>query len=160
MPRYKLRTLLIVFALGPPLGVSAIADSSDARFDGTWVLVSHVESGRELIAGARKLDHDRIVIRDNEIHSPFIVRGENELTRHRFTLSIDGSVSPGRCDLVITAIDVNGTSPIRTAVLPGVFTSGEKELKLCFAEAGQRRPTGFEAREGWSILTFERAPPH
>jgi uncharacterized protein (TIGR03067 family) len=155
--RFHLRTLLM-FLVPLGAGVRISAGEGPSLLDGTWVLVSHLENGKELVEGPRMMDRDQIEIKGNEIHAPVTLRRANEVTTFRFTLSVDDTVVPGRCDLVITGFDLNGTRPISTFVCPGIFTSSSNELKLCFAESGKQRPAGFDAKEGSSVLTLQRDP--
>jgi uncharacterized protein (TIGR03067 family) len=136
--------------------IATIATADDAKdqaikkdrkqIEGTWRIVAlEIDGYKAPDEDAKKLS----VV--NGADGTWSLRSEDrEISKG--TSTIDPTKKPKTIDFTVTEGDGKGNQHL------GIYELGEKTRKLCFAEAGQDRPTEFSSKPGSGhyLVTFER----
>jgi uncharacterized protein (TIGR03067 family) len=126
------------FALLAALPVAADDKKPDPADDlkalqGVWEIVSTTYDGQKVSSRGRTL-----VFRDKKF-TAFV----GEMQGRTLTFTLDPAASPRHIDL-----DRGG----KDGKALGVYAIDKDELKLCYAEPGAERPTGFESKAGKKVF--------
>src|SRR6266478_1175128 len=113
------------------------------RLQGTWNLVSAMQDGKTLPAD--KVKQTTIVFKGDTFRFP----GSAEYATSRAgTIKLDESKTPKEMDAISTEKEV----------MLGIYALEENGYKVCFAPAGQPRPTEFNSTpgNGYILQSWER----
>jgi uncharacterized protein (TIGR03067 family) len=127
---------LAVLALGLA-GVSVQAQKVTGdlkKMQGSWVMVSLIENGKEVPAAERQ--KRRLTIKGNVSTLTF---GKEKSTG---TYKLDESKKPRTLDITLSDGEDKGKKML------GIYEFRGEQLRICLAEVGGKRPTKFESTPG------------
>jgi uncharacterized protein (TIGR03067 family) len=146
------RGLAIVGVLAAGLLLAADAKDDAAtkeldKFTGTWTAASIVEDGKE-------------VAKDEVEKVSLTVKGEG-YTFRRGDAVIEGThkLDPSKTPKTIDAVRSSG--PDKGKTILGIYELTDDTYKVCFAPAGQDRPTEFASKAGSGnrLIVMKRVKP-
>ncbi len=155
------RSLVIGLSLGLALSRPAPADDKPATsprqaaaddlkaLQGTWECVAMEREGNEV--PAENLKGSLAVYQGDHVT---LYRDGDPYRRGAVTLNPENKPRPA-----VNTWDLNG--PYADSTLPGIYAIDGDTLKLCYAHAGEPRPTGFTTKSGTGFLfcTYKRKKP-
>ena len=143
--------LLAVGSLACSVPVLARADEDrvkeeQERLQGTWKAVSIEAGGMKL--PAQQVKDFQLVLKGNQFTG---LAG-----KHKFegTYTVDPDKNPRRMDILPTS------GPDKGKVRRAIYALQGNTLRICGAEAGKDRPTGFKTEDeaGASLIIYRRVP--
>jgi uncharacterized protein (TIGR03067 family) len=139
-----------IYAMFVAAAVFAPADESAKKTDkeplqGAWQVVATEFDGRSVSPDTLK--ERQIVFAENKFK--VVVSGE---TKRTLTFKLDPAKSPKHIDIV---------NPEKEETAFGIYALEKDELKLCYGEPGDKRPTEFDSPAGKRIflITLKREKP-
>jgi uncharacterized protein (TIGR03067 family) len=135
-----------------PGGSSILADDKTdvekelRKFQGVWTIESMESGGKKIPAEAMK---DVTLIFEGD---KYTVKNGKDVIQVG-TQKLDASKSPKTLDGTVTEGFGKG------AVMPGIYEIDGDTLKVCFDEAGKKRPTEFKTASGsqTTLVVYKRA---
>src|SRR5262245_62358381 len=150
--RIVLATLLCIFVLTASGGTGARADEKAdvekelKKFQGTWTVESVVAGGMEIPIDNFKgmtvtFEGDKYTVK---VGDEVIQKASQKLDPSKSPKAMDGTVAEG---------------PGKGTVILGIYEISEDTLKVCFDEAGNKRPTEFKTAAGsqTTLAVYKRA---
>jgi len=129
------------------LVVAAIARAEDKpKFDasklvGDWTYVSGEKGGAKIdkknLEGKVVVTKDTFTVPSGDPAKPFVMK-----------YTINDKVSPPTIDMTITA------GPVKDAKAVGIITIEGEEVKLCYVDGTEKRPTKFESTKDNKAFYF------
>jgi uncharacterized protein (TIGR03067 family) len=152
--RHSLFGILVVGILLTAIAtIAAAGDAKDAaikkdhkQIEGTWRVIALVVNGSK----AMEEDAKKLTVVNGPDGTWSLRSDDKEISRG--TSTIDPSKKPRTINFVATEGEEKGRE------CKGIYELGEKTRKVCFATAGNERPTGFSSTPGSELIlvTFER----
>lgn len=158
MTRHALATIALALSLPAMLPAYEAPKVQDKNLEGVWHVTSVIDNGDEVQQYPD--DPFSITIRGDsyKVEKLGVVwtgdsyKVETVGVVMEATIKVDASKTPKILDSTAE------TAPEMGHLSLGIYEANGDELRLCFAEVGKNRPTGFSAKagSGWTLVVLKR----
>jgi uncharacterized protein (TIGR03067 family) len=131
--------LLLAAAVARPQDEASKSDLK--KMDGTWKVTLHEMGGKKTTEDVNKKADVQLVIKDGKFTISF---GGKEAGAG--TIKLDASKKPKTIDVTTTK------GPQEGKTMQGIYELKGDDMRVCFAQPGDARPTEFGTKEGSSQL--------
>ena len=138
--------LVVSCGIGTRAGDKADVEKEVKKFQGVWTIESLESGGKKVPADAFKgmtltYEGDKYTVKNGK---DVIQVGTQKLDPSKSPKTLDGKITEGFG---------------KGSVMPGIYEIDGDTLKVCFDEAGKKRPTEFKTADGsqTTLVVYKRA---